>query len=95
MKFNPLDIVLTPGNALAVVKEVDPWGGVQIEFLKGMPITGEKVAWWNERDGLKLIDSIPRLLTRCMVHPSGNSARNPKYDVEHFPSARDPGDEQP
>ena len=83
--FRPLDLVLTPGGVLAMVIEVSPWGDCQIEFLTHQKVIGEKVAWWNESDGLIIMDSIPRLLTRAMCHPSGNSARNPNYPESMFP----------
>lgn len=77
--MKPLDFVRTPKGAIAIVTETNRNGAdAAITFLEGCGGTGEKNAWWHASEGLVLIDSMPRLLARCMAHPFGEG----KADVD-------------
>lgn len=77
--MKPLDIVRTPNGFLAMVTEVGTretrqgiiWTA-SIQYLKGQPNAGQqKSAWWDETEGLEVLDSIPNLMASAMYHPFG------------------------
>lgn len=77
----PLDFVRTPKGAIALVTETNDEGrSASIRFLGGGSPTGEKSAWWEDGDGLVVIDSLPRLLADATAHPFGRG----RYDVAYF-----------
>lgn len=73
--MKPLDFVITPKGALAIVTEVndtqiDGQVNASIEFI-GENTTYEHSAWWSQNE-LKVVDNLPSILARCMVHPFGS-----------------------
>lgn len=50
-----------------------------IELGGGNP-SGEKNSWWYENEGLEVIDNLPSLLARNIVHPYG-SGKKPAIDT--------------
>lgn len=79
--MKPLDIVLTPNGFIAMVTEVgtrETRQGIiwvaSINYLKGQPNAGQqKSAWWDEGDGLVVLDSLPNLLASALHHPFGSN----------------------
>lgn len=76
--MKPLDFVVTPEGAFALVNEVTE-GGVSITFIGESK--GEKNAWWNPAQ-LKVVDNLPNLLARKIAHPFGDGR---KYVDTYFP----------
>ncbi len=73
-KLKALDFVKTPKGAIAIVTEISTtqdMHNASIRFLGEDNSTGEKNAWWFEEEGLVLIDNLPSLLSRCLIHPFG------------------------
>ena len=73
-KLKPLDFVLTPGHNMAVVTCVDPVSGdALIAFLDELHIVRTKnnigvetdKDWWEQND-LKVVGSLPSLLSKNM-----------------------------
>ena len=82
-ELRPLDFVLTPKNNIALVTEthVTESGIIQasIEFINPRH-DYERNAWWNESE-LKVINTLPYILSKEMSHPFGNGHKKAK---EHF-----------
>ena len=79
--MKPLDIVRTPAGSIGVVTETNRKGTkASIDFINGCNKALNHNAWWEEGDGLEIIDNLPRLLSSAMAHPFGTG----KEDVEHF-----------
>ena len=74
MKFQPLDFVKTPKGQIGFVTDVSSNGDCSIAFLGGKG-NGEKSAWWSPKDGLIIVDSLPSLLAREIVHPFNDNAK--------------------
>jgi hypothetical protein len=77
--LKPLDFVKTPKGNIAIVTEINEkdYGSgisVSIEFLGGGNPTGEKNAWWD-MDELAVVDNLPSLLARNLVHPFGSGKK--------------------
>ena len=91
----PLDFVRTPLGAFAIITEthhgqyhhtdsdgvrlyhnLDMWAA-SIRFIGP---GNEKISWWNEEDGLEVLDSLPRVLAMS-YHPFGEGERDA---VVHF-----------
>lgn len=72
--MQPLDFVLTPLGAIALVSEVNepqqPGMKRQASITFIGPSKGEHNAWWSE-DELQVIDSLPRILAVGLCHPFG------------------------
>ena len=93
--MKPLDFVVTPKGAFAIITET--WDGgkaASIDFIG--PSHGEKNAWWHEEGHgipefcvcvdplpqlqLRVIGSLPRVLAMVMKHPFGHG----EDDVNKF-----------
>lgn len=75
-----LDIVITPGGGIAIIKETNNNGKqASIDYINELNPNQEHNAWWFEKD-LKVIDSLPNILAKAMAHPFGDG----KKDVEIF-----------
>lgn len=81
--YHPLDFVQSPGNGIAVVTEIDMMGKASISFLQGLNPAQEKSAWWEQGE-LKILDSLPWLLSRLACHPfgEGKDEANRVYGLE-------------
>jgi len=83
--MKPLDFVKTPKDAVAIITEMNCIQGINtysIEFLGGGNPTREKNSWWKENEGLIIIDSLPQLLARNLIHPFGQGKQ---YAINAFP----------
>lgn len=89
--MNPLDFIETPKGAIALITEKNyPTSEgmpctYSIEFLGGGNPTGEKNSWWQESQ-LKVVDNLPSLLARNLIHPFGKG-KQPALDK--FPIIKD------
>lgn len=76
--MKPLDFVKTPLGSIALITEMNINKGGNNNDIKSYSISflgeknpGEKNAWWYEHEGLQVIDNLPSLLARNLVHPFG------------------------
>ena len=85
--LKPLDIVATPRDSVAMVTDVHEDGDCSIVFIYRNPShydpsdkrEGDKMAWW-EHGQLRLLNSLPNLLSKAVKHPFGTSV-NP-YNID-------------
>lgn len=72
-KIKPLDFIypMEDKSTIGIVQEVTPDGRCSVEWLNDWDDVYYN-AWWYA-DDLTTIDSLPKLLTRLMAHPFGNS----------------------
>ena len=79
--IRPLDLVLTPQGAIALVTEVSGglYGNVAIEFIRRPKGTYEQSAWWKEEE-LDVLGSIPVVLANAVAHNMGtNRSQGEKF----------------
>lgn len=85
--MKPLDFVKTPKGGIAIITEVNFGQGLDyssdydqcsISFI-GDNDTGEKNAWWDNSDGLVVIDNLAALLARKLIHPFGKGKVPAEY----------------
>ncbi len=78
--MKPLDFVKTPGGGIAIITEKNlsnnstdgsEIASYSIEFIKGCNPNNEHNAWWYDHQ-LIVIDTLPQLLARKLVHPFGS-----------------------
>lgn len=83
--MKPLDFVRTPKGGIALITEMNypTQEGLEnsfsIEFLNGCNPAGEHNAWWGEGE-LELLDNLPSLLGRNLIHPFGRG-KQPALDA--------------
>ena len=78
--MKPLDFVKTKMGNIGMITEVSTSQGMlaaSVEFLHGFK--GEKSAWW-EADEFEIIDNLPDLLSRTLIHPYGIGSLQPFRD---------------
>lgn len=80
--IQPLDLVITEKGGLAVVSQVTNDGLIGLRFLRACNIANEHSSWWDRNDGLRIIDSIPRILANCM---GSESCLNSDQGSYYFP----------
>jgi hypothetical protein len=76
--IKPLDFVKTPKGNIAMIKEVNEYSKsdngrsnqYSIIFLGGGNPNQERNAWWYQSE-LEVIDNLPSLLARNLIHPFG------------------------
>lgn len=74
--MKPLDFVVTPDGAFGIVTEISNTQNIHsasIAFIGDSK--GNKSAWWHKNEGLIVIDNLPSLLARNLVHPFGSEGR--------------------
>ena len=85
-----LDFVKTPKGGIAIIKEKSLSSNYtdkkeratySIIYLNGCNPGNEHNAWWQEHE-LSLIDSLPQILARNLIHPFGN---NKQTAINSFP----------
>jgi hypothetical protein len=73
-----LDIVVTPKGGIAMITETNDLGkSASINFINGLNPYGEKNAWWNQSE-LKVIDSIPQMISNAMAGSWGKGKEDVK-----------------
>jgi len=76
--MKPLDFIVTKEGNVGIITEVSTAQDIHaasIEFLNPFQ-PGMKTAWW-EANEFKIIDNLPDVLSRCLVHPFGGGSFQP------------------
>lgn len=99
--MKPLDFVRTPKGNIAMITEMNYSDlnvptKYSISFI-GTPSPHEKDAWWFDNEGLQVLDNLPSLLARNIVHPfgTGMSPALDSFPMEEKPAQKESIDESP